>query len=508
MAYSSFIKQDYKSALDSDGGVRRRLFRPLHLLVLGAAAVSGGFLFTSAPEDAVATREQPAAAAAASASEENISQYSQEVIPLPGQTAANPVRPEPGDTPTTTAKLTPPQPDLKAPATAATNSQNAVTEAASAPTPPPSLKWQEVTVASGDSLARIFHRLDLSAATLHDIIQLSDETKRLTRIHPGQKLQIQVDDSNRIHTLKYEYDQMHALLVSRTDDDFSAREVVREPEHIQKAASAEIKSSLFLAGQRAGLSDNLIMELAGIFGWDIDFALDIRKGDRFSVLYDELSLDGEKIGNGDILAAEFVNQGRTYRAVRYTTAEGKSDYYSPDGRSMRKAFLRTPVAFSRISSRFSLGRKHPILNRIRAHKGVDYAAPYGTPIKSTGNGKIIYHGTKGGYGRVIIIKHGTRYSTLYAHMSRYARGLKTGSRVKQGQVIGYVGKSGLATGPHLHYEFRIDGVHRNPLTVDLPDAEPIEAKYRKDFEHTAKQLLAELEVAPASSSQVALNQQQ
>ena len=176
---------------------------------------------------------------------------------------------------------------------------------------------------------------------------------------------------------------------------------------------------------------------------------------------------------------------------------------------MRKAFLRTPVAFSRISSRFSLGRKHPILNRIRAHKGVDYAAPYGTPIKATGSGKIIFRGTKGGYGRTAILQHGTRYSTLYAHMSRHARGLKTGSRVQQGQVIGYIGKSGLATGPHLHYEFRINGVHRNPLTVDLPAAEPIEARYRQDFESTAEQLLAELELAvPGASSQVALNNSQ
>jgi murein DD-endopeptidase MepM/ murein hydrolase activator NlpD len=236
------------------------------------------------------------------------------------------------------------------------------------------------------------------------------------------------------------------------------------------------------------------MELANIFGWDIDFALDIRKGDRFTVLYEEMYVDGEDIGNGTILAAEFVNQGKRYHAVRYTDAGGKTDYYSLDGKSMRKAFLRTPVEFSRISSGFSLGRKHPILNKIRAHKGVDYAAATGTPIKVTGDGKIIFRGKKGGYGNTIIVQHGSKYSTLYAHMSKYRSGLTTGSRVKQGQIIGYIGSSGLATGPHLHYEFRVNDVHRDPLRVKLPGAEPLASKYREDFNKKAEALLAQLDL--------------
>ena len=217
------------------------------------------------------------------------------------------------------------------------------------------------------------------------------------------------------------------------------------------------------------------MELANIFGWDIDFALDIRAGDHFTVIYEERFLNGEKIGNGPILAAEFVNQGRSYKAIRYSDAGNRSDYYSPTGLSMRKAFLRTPVDFRRISSRFGK-RKHPILNRMRMHTGVDYAASRGTPIRAAGDGKVIHKGRKGGYGRTVIIQHGGRYSTLYAHMNSYRRGVYTGKRVKQGQIIGYVGSSGRATGPHLHYEFRVNGVHRNPLTVKLPSAKPINSK--------------------------------
>ena len=213
------------------------------------------------------------------------------------------------------------------------------------------------------------------------------------------------------------------------------------------------------------------------------------------MLYEELYLDGERIGTGDILAAEFTNKGKIYQAVRYTDQQGHTDYYSPDGHSMRKTFLRSPVAFSRISSRFSTGRKHPILNRIRAHKGVDYAAARGTPVKATGNGKIILRGKKGGYGKTVVIKHGSNYSTLYAHLNSYARGLRNGSRVQQGKIIGYVGSTGLATGPHLHYEFLVNGVHRNPLTVKLPDAAPLPKKYRQDFKLATENLLAQLELA-------------
>jgi len=248
---------------------------------------------------------------------------------------------------------------------------------------------------------------------------------------------------------------------------------VRDFDIQTQSAHSIIQDSLFLSGQRAGLSDSIIMQLANIFGWDIDFALDIRSGDRFSVIYEEKYLDGVKVKDGEIIVAEFVNSGKSFRAIRYTDSQNKTDYYSDSGRSMRKPFLRTPVDFARISSRFNLTRKHPILNTIRAHKGVDYAAATGTPIMAAGDGKVIFRGSKGGYGSTIIIQHGSQYSTLYAHMHKYANRTQKGARVKQGQIIGYIGKSGLATGPHLHYEFLVNGVHRNPLTVKLPDAQPL-----------------------------------
>ena len=354
--------------------------------------------------------------------------------------------------------------------------------------------WHEVTVKHGDSLAAIFSRLGISPKELHNLLAQGGATHNLKKIYPGQTLRVITGKDGTLLRLVYQVDQLNTLEISRNGEEFEISTEHRTPERRVKNSTGTIDSSLFMSAQQAGLSDSLTMELAGIFGWDIDFVLDIRKGDQFTVLYEELFLDGENIGNGEILAAEFVNQGKKYQAIRYTDKGGKTDYYSLDGKSMRKAFLRTPVEFSRISSGFSLGRKHPILNKIRAHKGVDYAASRGTPIKSTSNGKIVHRGNKGGYGKTIIIKHGSKYSTLYAHMSNYRKGLKVGSRVKQGQVIGYIGSSGLATGPHLHYEFRVDGVHRDPLRVKLPGAEPLDKQYRDDFMAKAESLVAQLEL--------------
>ena len=354
-------------------------------------------------------------------------------------------------------------------------------------------EWQTVTVKSGDSLALIFSRLDISPQQLHQILSLGGAATNLKKIYPGQTLRFVTNPKVGLEKLDYRIDDLNSMEVHRKGDGFEIVISHRIPERRITNASAVITSSLFLAAQKANLSDNLTMELASLFGWDVDFALDIRKNDRFTVLYEELYLDGEKIDDGNILAAEFVNRGKIYQAIRYTDQSGRIDYYSPDGKSMRKAFLRTPVEFTRISSRFSVGRKHPILNRIRAHKGVDYAAARGTPVMSTSNGKIIYRGKKGGYGNTIIVQHGTKYSTLYAHLSKYRSRLKKGSRVKQGQIIGYVGSSGLATGPHLHYELRVDGVHRDPLRVKLPGADPLDKKYMADFREKSTALIAQLD---------------
>jgi murein DD-endopeptidase MepM/ murein hydrolase activator NlpD len=374
-----------------------------------------------------------------------------------------------------------------------TDSNTTVTGIPERVTDEPDGDWHEVTVRSGNSIAYIFAKLGLPPQQLHAIVSQGGAANNLEKIYPGQKIRFLTDKHEGLLRLEVQIDELSSLTVARSGDEFETSTTHRTPERRISNASGTINSSLYIAAQQAGLSDNLTMELANIFGWDIDFALDIRTGDQFTVLYEELYLDGEKIDNGNILAAEFVNSGKTFQAVRYTDPGGKSGYYSLDGNSMRKAFLRTPVDYRRISSKFSLGRKHPILNKIRAHKGVDYAASSGTPIKVTGDGKIIHRGTKGGYGNTIIVQHGSKYSTLYAHMSRYRGGLRKGSRVKQGQTIGYVGSSGLATGAHLHYELRVNGVHRDPLRVKLPGAPPLDKKYLADFRKKSIALIVQLD---------------
>lgn len=356
----------------------------------------------------------------------------------------------------------------------------------------PDPDWQTITVKSGDSMALIFSRLGLSPAELYRVMSLGNDVKRLKKIKPGQLLHFHIVDKNLVG-LEYEFDLTNTLSVNLVEDKFTAKLVEHELDSVVKNASAIINDSLFLAGKRAGMSDNLIMQMVAIYGWDIDFVLDIRKGDSFTLIYEEKYKNGKKVADGPILAAEFVNRGDAIRAVRYAHLDGSIDYYDSNGDAMRKAFLRTPVNFTRISSRFNLSRKHPILNKIRAHKGVDYAASTGTPIKATGDGVVMHAGRKGGYGKTIILRHGGNYSTVYAHLHKYANGVRNGRRVKQGQIIGYVGSSGLATGPHLHYEFRINGVHRNPLTVDLPHVESISKKELPVFQESITPMLAELD---------------
>jgi len=282
------------------------------------------------------------------------------------------------------------------------------------------------------------------------------------------------------------------LSIRRSTDGYTAETIEEELETQQVRATGTIDSSLFLAAAEAGISDRIIMNLAGVFAWDVDFMLDIRRGDQFTLVYEEIWKGGERVGEGDILAAEFVNQGDAYRAIRFADDDGRVNYYTPEGKSVRKAFVRAPLSFSRISSNFNPRRRHPKLNTIRAHRGVDYAAPTGTPIKAAGDGKVIHRGRKGGYGNTVILQHGGNITTLYAHMSKFGRG-RVGSRVRQGQVIGYVGATGLATGPHLHYEYRRNGVHLNPRTVKLPEAEPIEAEYLPQFQQAAGPLLQQLD---------------
>lgn len=370
--------------------------------------------------------------------------------------------------------------------------------AAEAPVPAdapkePELNWAEYKIKSGDTLSGLFKKAGFNDSLMLSVIHGEGEATKLQRLYAGESIAFATDQADELASIKLQRSRLESLKIDRTEEGFVGKKVLREPEVRTRYAEAEIDSSLFGAGQQAGLTDKLTMELAGIFGWDIDFVMDIRKGDRFSVVYEELYLDGEKIDEGKILAANFYNRSRELAAVFYTDKNGVSDYFTPDGRSMRKAFLRTPVDFARISSSFNLNRRHPVLNTIRAHKGTDYAARTGTPIKASGQGKVIHAGRKGGYGNAVVLQHGTNITTLYAHMTRFAKGIRSGTYVKQGQIIGYVGSTGLATGPHLHYEFRVNGTHRNPATVKLPNAAPIAKAELDRFKMSTDTLLAQLE---------------
>lgn len=369
----------------------------------------------------------------------------------------------------------------------------------------PELNKTIVKVKSGHSLSAIFKKHKLSHQDLHQVMQTGKAAKTLRNLQPGRNITIESNEQGQLFSLSYQVNLLESIDVKRDGDSFTISKLTKPVEKRTSFSEGVIKTSLFEAGKESGLTDALVMDMAGIFGWDIDFALDIRQGDKFSILYEEQYIEGKKYQNGTILAAEFTNQGKTFKAIRFTDESGRTSYYTPEGLSMRKTFLRSPVDFRRISSRYGK-RKHPILNRMRLHKGVDYAARRGTPIQSSGDGKIVFKGRKGGYGRTIIIQHGSRYKTLYAHMNGFKRGMRVGKYVKQGQTIGFVGSSGSATGPHLHYEFRVNGVHRNPLTVKLPNAAPIKSVYKNDFLAHADRILAQLDTH--KPTQIALNDEQ
>lgn len=364
---------------------------------------------------------------------------------------------------------------------------------------------KSVVVANGDTLSTVFAKVGLSPAVMHAVLASSPDAKQLSRLKIGQMLEFQLTEQGELASLRSKLNSLETLALEQTPKGYVFKKEQVKPEVSTVYARGEIDSSLFLAAKRAGLSHNLTMDLANVFGYDIDFALDIRKGDSFEVIYEEKTVEGQRVGTGNILAARFTNRGKTYSAVRYTSKDGTTSYYNADGTSMRKAFIRTPVDFARISSRFSNGRKHPILNKIRAHKGVDYAAPHGTPIKSAGDGKVLLAGRKGGYGNTVIIQHGQRYRTLYAHMQGFAKGVRNGSTVKQGQIIGYIGTTGLSTGPHLHYEFQVDGVHVDPLGLKLPMADPIAKSEMPRFMQQSQPLMARMDEERATM--LALNRQ-
>jgi murein DD-endopeptidase MepM/ murein hydrolase activator NlpD len=342
----------------------------------------------------------------------------------------------------------------------------------------------------------------LDTADLAAIRHLPGIRQSLDFLRPGDAIKVTHNDGE-IKELTRRVSETQTLKVVREEAGFAAKMLDNPVETRIRTATATIDSSLFQAAEAANISDFVALKLANVFAWDIDFVLDIREGDSFTTVYEQIYQDGKYLHDGEVLAAEFINNGKVYRAVRFVTDTGSIGYYTPDGLPMRKAFLRAPVEFTRVSSVFNPHRRHPILNLIRGHMGTDYAAPVGTPVHAAGDGRVSFAGRRGGYGNAVVLAHTSSVSTLYGHMSRFARNVHMGSHVQQGEVIGYVGMTGLATGPHLHYEYLVNGVHKNPQTVQLPGAEALRAEALQKFRGAVAPLLAGLssrQDAPSASA--------
>lgn len=357
---------------------------------------------------------------------------------------------------------------------------------------------REEQIRSGDTAAALFSRLGITDAEALDSLRANPGTHAMFRqMAPGKTVTAYVRGDGSLESLIFPLNgsESRALFIEQADGTHykvSEHSLKLETQIVMK--SAVIEHSLFGATDEAGIPDAVATQLATIFGGDIDFHRDLRQGDRLSVIYESINHLGKPMQSGHILAAEFVNGGRSYRATWFNDGQGKGAYYTPDGKSLQKAFLRSPLEFSRITSGFSSARFHPVLQRLRAHKGIDYGAPIGTKVKATADGIVAFVGNQGGYGKVIVLRHRDRYTTLYGHLSRFATGLKVGSRISQGEVIGYVGATGLATGPHLHYEFRVHGVHKNPLAVAAPDAPPLSQQQLARFRDITALQLAKLDL--------------
>lgn len=395
-------------------------------------------------------------------------------------------------------------PETVAPAnTAQPNADIAATEEVSSAPIIETDPWLHLTVRKGDTLSSLLQKAGLSLSDIHNITSSSKDAQKLTSLGLDDQLDVLMKDG-KAQELRLHHSKLESVAIKRVGDSYQSEQVTLVPEVRYSYAHGVIDSSLFMAGQKAGLNDKMTLKLADIFAYDIDFLQDIQEGDSFSVMYEDLYLDGKSIGHGNIVAAEFTNQGKTYRAVQYTNKNGSTSYYTPDGNIMRKQFLRTPIDFARVSSYFSVGRYHPILHKIRAHKGIDYAAPTGTPIKAAGDGKVVFAGVRNGFGNVVMIQHGGVYTTLYGHMSKIS--VKNGQRVSQGQVIGAVGQTGLATGPHLHYEFHVNGTAVNPLAnMNVAMAEPLSKTEKADFNKKTSAVIAQMKQLASAAGHTSQN---
>ncbi|HSQ03981.1 MAG TPA: peptidoglycan DD-metalloendopeptidase family protein [Burkholderiales bacterium] len=351
--------------------------------------------------------------------------------------------------------------------------------------------WREERIQRGDTIGTLLARLGIDDPEAAQFLRNAREARSLYRLAPGRMVRAETTAEGRLVSLHYLHADA-ALDLQRTGDSFRITEQAPTLERRVLMKSGEIRSSLFAATDAAQLPDAIATQLADIFSTDIDFHKDLRRGDHFTVVYEMFYDHGESVKSGRVVAAEFVNQDKTYQAVWFKDGEAQGGYYTPEGKNIRKAFLRSPLEFSRVSSGFSNARYHPILQEWRAHRGIDYAAPVGTGVKATADGVVEFASRYNGYGNLIVIRHQSKYTTWYGHLSAFARGIRKGARVSQGTVIGYVGATGLATGPHLHYEFRINDVHQNPLRVVMPEAPPITPERRAAFETVAKPLAERL----------------
>ena len=353
------------------------------------------------------------------------------------------------------------------------------------------IKLKRAEIKRNDSLFSILKRLGIEEKNIVTLVN-SDRSNLLAQIKIGKTLEVGINDSNIVISLNYIKDFKSGVRAEKSGEVYEIEEYELNTEKYRVFKNIEINNSLYVDGLKEGLPDSVIMDLVYIFGWDIDFVHDIRPGDSYSLIYEEVFVNGEKKLDGDILIAEFINQDRTHTAIRYKLHNGFSEYFSLEGRNVKKAFLRSPVKFSYISSSYNLKRRHPILHKIRAHTGVDYAASRGTPVRTTGDGTVVFADKKGGYGNLVEIKHTEDYSTRYAHLNKFHSKIKVGKKVTQSETIGYVGRTGTATGDHLHYEFRVNGKHTNPLTVKLPNAKPIHENDKDSYGLHAKKILADL----------------
>jgi murein DD-endopeptidase MepM/ murein hydrolase activator NlpD len=367
-----------------------------------------------------------------------------------------------------------------------------------------SLFIREERVERGDSVASLFGRLGVDDPEALDYLRRDAKAKDVFRqLKPGRAVTAKMTRDGRLSSLMVPLNEKdRALIVERIDGKLAAAEQTLQIETRITMKSGEIAGSLFSATDDAGLPDNVAVQLGEIFGGEIDFHRDLRRGDRFTVLFEMAYHLGQPLRAVRILAAEFTTQGKSHRAVHFATGDGHGSYYTPEGRNLKKAFLRSPLEFSRITSGFAM-RVHPITQDWRAHKGVDYSAPVGTKVRATADGVVDFIGRQNGYGNIIVLRHQGRYSTHYGHLNAFAAGLKKGARVGQGDLIGYVGMTGWTTGPHLHYEFRVDNIHQNPLSAAMPIAVELNPQQLARFRQDTQPLLARMTLtAPLSVAQL------